>query len=110
MPLSEIVAETLISASGLFMTPLHPRPKSFHLGQFSQLGSVAHEYQSWIGKRLVRSAEAYAGPEPIVRELDLPRPYRIFTPERNVGDMMYDPRRTNIFLDANSIIVSITKG
>lgn len=68
------------------------------------------EYQGWIGKRLVRNTEIYSGSEPTVREADLPRPYRIFTPGHSVGDMMYDPGRTNLFLDERSMIVKVSKG
>lgn len=68
------------------------------------------EYASWIGKRFVRRTKTYNGSESIVREADVPRPYRIFTPNRSIGDMMYDANRTNIFLDQRSIIIKVSKG
>ena len=68
------------------------------------------DYQSWIGKRLVRINEDYSGGDPVIRESELPRPYRIFTPESNMGDMMFNPDRINIRLDANGLIVSVTIG
>ena len=74
----------------------------------AQLSELVHP--SWIGKRFVRSTEVYDGSEPVVREVDVPRPYRIFTPTRSMGDMMYDPNRTNIFLDNKSVIVHVSKG
>lgn len=74
------------------------------------MGPQAPQYESWVGKPLVRSGESYRGAEQVVREDEIPRPYRIFSPDRNVGDMMYDPDRTNLFVDSNWVIVRVTKG
>ena len=74
------------------------------------MGPQTPQYESWIGKRLVRSGELYKGTEQVIREDDIPQPYRIFSPDRSIGDMMYDLNRTNVFINSGSIIVRVTKG
>jgi hypothetical protein len=115
-PLSTVLGATMLAlAAGQFPNALSDRESraepSLLLAQSAELAeSAPPEYRGWIGKRLVRNTEIYNGPEPVVREADLPHPYRLFTPSRSMGDMMYDPERTNVFVDARSIIARVWKG
>jgi hypothetical protein len=66
--------------------------------------------QAWLGKRFVAKTDSYQGPGPVLHETEIPPPYRIFRPDRMIGDQMYDPARTNIYLDERSVVVRVTKG
>jgi hypothetical protein len=68
------------------------------------------DYKSWIGKRLVRANEQSSGDESVVKEIDLPKPYRIFSPDSPYGDMQFDPQRLNVFIDEKMTITAIGFG
>lgn len=79
-------------------------------GQQPALPLRSPDYKSWIGKRLVRANESSSSDESVIRETDLPKPYRIFSPDSPFGDMQFDPQRLNVFIDEKMMITAISFG
>ncbi len=78
-------------------------------GDLAGGGAGPADASEWIGRRLVPlGAEASAGSDDIL-ERDLPAPYRVFTPG-SAGDMMFNPDRLNVVVDANGIITQVYRG
>lgn len=100
-PVLEAPAE-IASSSGAKAATSDPR-----LAQHQKPPTIP---DSWIGRRFVAADEDYKGEDAVVRERDLPKPYRVFRPGRRLGDLSFQPDRINIFLDDNSIIVDVTRG
>jgi uncharacterized membrane protein len=67
------------------------------------------DIDKWVGRKLVRQGqEASAGPDDIL-ERNLPQPYRIFEPN-SMGDMMFNPDRLNVVVDAKNVITRVYWG
>jgi hypothetical protein len=73
-------------------------------------GSIPADRRLWIGRRFVPAGEYYYGSMSVVRETELPVPYRVFRPGRRIGDMSFQAERINIFLDERMIIIDVTSG
>jgi hypothetical protein len=73
--------------------------------------SKDQDFQSWIGKKLVRSgAQPPADPREFLLEEDIPNPYRIFTPS-SCGDTAFNkPNRINVYIDADLIVTAVGSG
>lgn len=68
------------------------------------------DIESLGGKRFVPLGQEDTAKEGDVLEKNLPKPYRVFTPEAPMGDMMFDPNRLNLVLDGSGVIVAVYWG
>jgi hypothetical protein len=65
----------------------------------------ANDCKDCIGKKFAEKGKAAAGTGNTVREEDLPRGFRVITPEHGVAGIVHNPNRLNLILDANNTIV-----
>ncbi|KAI7882755.1 hypothetical protein K492DRAFT_127378 [Lichtheimia hyalospora FSU 10163] len=71
---------------------------------------VAGWHKKLVGKVVLKDNEETAlGTDEVVREKDLPKPYRVIPPDSAVT-MDYRPERLNIFVDSNFRVNTVGNG